>query len=192
MGAAWPHAGGGFDTDTRARLAERVAAAISTGFERTAAQDVAYGLRQLTDVATKALSPGINDPTTAVHALGHSSALLCELAGRDLGPLTLSDAQGRVRVVLHRPTLADLLELAVAQPRRYGAADPDVLARLLALLRELAWAVPLPEQRKVVADQLGRLRATVDAQAFDSTERASLAGLAIQVDLALDGRWAPP
>ncbi len=59
--------------------------ALSTGFERAAVQDIGYGLRQLTDVANKALSPGINDPTTAVYALGHCSALLCELAGKDLG-----------------------------------------------------------------------------------------------------------
>jgi uncharacterized membrane protein len=52
-----------------------------------------YGLRQLTDVATKALSPGINDPTTAVHTLGHSAALLGEMAQRDLGPAVLRDAQ---------------------------------------------------------------------------------------------------
>ena len=85
MGVGWPTAGA-FDPDTLARLRERVARAISTGFEPTAAHDVGYGLRQLVDVTAKALSPGINDPTTAVHALGHTSALLCELAGRDLGP----------------------------------------------------------------------------------------------------------
>ena len=58
---------------------------MHTGFERTASQDVGYGLRQLTDVANKALSPGINDPTTAIHALGHISAFLCDLTDRDSG-----------------------------------------------------------------------------------------------------------
>ncbi len=86
----------------------------------------------------RALSPGINDPTTAVHALGHSAALLCELAASDFGPRLLRDDQETVRVVLRRPSLADLVELAVAQPRRYGAADAVVLGRLADLLRELA------------------------------------------------------
>jgi len=189
VGAAWPCADVPFDDGTRTTLADRVAAAISIRFERTAAQDVAFGLRQLTDVATKALSPGINDPTTAVHALSHSSALLCELVGRDLGPRLLRDAENRGRVVLQRPDLADLLELAVAQPRRYGAADPDVLARLLVLLRELAWSAALPAHRRVVADQLDRLRTTVAAQDLDPTERAALARLATQVELAVEGRW---
>ena len=128
--------------DRLAQLQDAAAKALHTGFERTAAQDIGYGLRQLTDVAVKALSSGINDPTTAVHALGHISALLCELAAHDPGQRVLTDEQGTARVVLTGPDLGDLLDLAVAQPRRYGAADPAVLARLFTLLRELAWSHP--------------------------------------------------
>ena len=150
-----------------------------------------YGLRQLTDVATKALSPGINDPTTGVHTLVHSAALLCEMAQRDLGPAVLRDAQDRVRVVLHRPDLPALLELAVEQPRRYGAADVAVLSRLFWLLRELAWATRMPAHRQAVADQLARLRATVAQQDFDGAERAEMATLGSHVQAALDRRWPP-
>ena len=74
------------------------------GPERTAAQDIGFGLRQLTDVTNKALSPGINDPTTAIHALGHASALLVEMAGLDLGADVLRDQHQSIRVVLHRPS----------------------------------------------------------------------------------------
>ncbi|MGC5010903.1 DUF2254 domain-containing protein [Streptosporangium sp. DT93] len=190
IGFGWPHGAGPFPSDVLAHLRQRVATAVSTGFERTGAQDIGFGLRQLTDVATKALSPGINDPTTAVHALSHSSALLCELAGRDLGPRLLRDDRGRVRVVLCRPQLGDLLELAVAQPRRYGASDPFVLARLSSLLRELAWCAGR-EHRQTVAGQLARLRTTIAAQDFDATERAWLAELTEQVDQAMAGRWPP-
>ncbi len=116
--------------EQQSELAERVAAAAVAGRERTAAQDIAYGLRQLTDVATKALSPGINDPTTAVHALGHISGLLCEMVDYQLGPKLLRDDHDRVRVVLERPGLADLLDSALAQPRRYAATAPSVLARI--------------------------------------------------------------
>lgn len=191
VGACWPRIAAPFDPDTRSRLTERVANAISIGHERTAAQDVAYGLRQLTDVAVKALSPGINDPTTAVHALSHSSALLCELAGHDLGPRLLRDDEDRIRVVLCHPDLTELLDLAVSQPRRYGAADPAVLTRLMVLLRELAWTLDRPEQRRAVTDQLARLRTTCAAQDFDAVERAGLADLAVQVEQALAGRWSP-
>ncbi len=119
--------------------------ALRTGTERTAAQDVGFGLRQLTDVATKALSPGINDPTTAVHALGHVSALLGELADAELGPVESRGDDGS-RVVLHRPDLEHLVEMSLTQIRRYGAADPLVVARLYRLLAELSWR-SRPRQR---------------------------------------------
>ncbi len=188
VGVAWPRGAERFDAATWAQLSARTAGAIATGFERTAAQDVAFGLRQLTDVAIRALSPGVNDPTTAVHALGHSAALLGELAARDLGPRVLRDADDVVRVVLHRPDLAALLDEAVSQPRRYGADDPAVLARLLALLDELAWQVRSPEQHAAVRDQLARLRATADGQPFDTVERDRLARLAERVDHTLARR----
>ncbi|OIK27930.1 hypothetical protein VT52_008995 [Streptomyces malaysiense] len=189
-GAAWPLDGEPFARNTRNRLVERAAGALTNEFELTPEQDIAFGLRQLTDVAVKALSPGINDPTTAVHALSHSSALLCELARRDLSPRLLHDDQGRTRVVLRRPTLAELLHLAVAQPLRYGAAEPAVLARLCMLLRELAWH-STTEQRPTIAGHLVRVRSTAAAQDFHPDDRAGLAGLADGVEQALTGRWPP-
>ena len=188
VGVGWPRAGS-FDAAVLERLRARVADAVTTGFERTAVQDVGYGLRQLVDVASKALSPGINDPTTAVHALGHCSALLCELTGRDLQPRLVCDADDAVRVVLPGRDFAELLELVVAQPRRYGAADPSVLARLLRLLRELAWCARDPEQHQAVAGQLARVRATAAAQDFDHVESERLAQLADQVEQAQQHRW---
>jgi uncharacterized membrane protein len=170
-------------------LAGQVADAVRTGFERTSTQDVAFGLRQLVDVAVKSLSPGINDPTTAVHALSHTSALLCEAAGRDLGPRLLRDEAGRIRVVLRRPDFAALLDLAVSQPRRYAAEEPQVLARLLTMLRELAWTVREQGQRAAVADQLARLRAAIDRQGIDPAEHADLTAHAGLVEQALAGRW---
>lgn len=177
--------------DRRAELAERAAAALHSGVERTQLQDVAFGLRQLTDVAVKALSPGINDPTTATYALGHTSVLLCELTGRDLGPRLLRDEKGTVRVVLRRPGFGELLDLAVAQPRRYGAADPSVLARLTALLEEVAWCARGSDQREAVAVQLDRLRVSVADQDFDDAERTNLHRLATRVQDALTGHWTP-
>ena len=120
LGRAWALDGSGLADDVLDRLSACVAKAVGAGRERTAAQDVGYGLQQVTDVVVKALSPGVNDPTTAVHALGHSSALLCEALEYRLGPKLLRDEQGRVRVVLARPHLDDLLDGALAQPRRYG------------------------------------------------------------------------
>jgi uncharacterized membrane protein len=181
LGWAWSeHAQ--LDDGAVEQLRSAIGRAIRIGYERTAAQDVGYGLRQLTDVANKALSPGINDPTTAIHALGHISALLCQLAGRDLGPILLSD-DDRVRVVLNRPNLTDLLDLAITQPRRYGSSDPQVMLRLFRLLEELAYHL---DDATLVRAQRDRLRATVAQADFDSAEIAQLNQAAQKVEHAMN------
>lgn len=185
ISTCWSLAGGSMDRDSLNGLQDGVAGALHTGIERTAAADIGFGLRQLTDVAVKALSPGINDPTTAIHALGHSAALLCELVGQDLGPRLRRDEEDTIRVVIRMPGLAELLELAIGQPRRYGAADPEVITRLYQLLDEVAWTATLPDQRQAIAHQLGRLRATTEAQHFDPTELERLARLASDVEHTL-------
>lgn len=190
LGLAWPVAGGGMAQEASDELVRAVAGSVQTGPERTAAQDVGLGLRQLSDVANKALSPGINDPTTAIHALAHVSALLCTLAQHDLGPVLLHDDDGHVRVVARRPDFAAYVELGVAQPRRYGANDPDVLAQLFRVLHDLAHRVPVDELG-VVRAQLDRLRGTVADQGFDSTERATLAAAHDEVDGVLRSRAHP-
>ncbi|MFC7987551.1 DUF2254 domain-containing protein [Streptomyces sp. NPDC057336] len=184
MGAAWPRTSERFTPETQARLTEAASKAVTTGSERTDHQDIAFSLRQLTDIAAKALSPGVNDPTTAVHALSHSSALLCELTQRHLGPHLLLDNDQQVRVVLQRPNLEDLLDLAVTQPMRYGAAEPAVLARIAMLLRELAWT-STPAHQPPVHSALTRLRATIDAQDFHPTERLQLTELTRLIGEAL-------
>lgn len=172
---AWPaEPGGMLGHDAREKLAQDINAAVATGFERTNVQDVGFGFRQLVDVATRALSPGINDPTTAVHVIGHLSALLCRLVGRNPGPEHLTDDDGRVRVVLLLPTLRDLLDLAMDQPRQYGAADPAVAGRLLGLLHELAWCDRKGQYRTEILDHLGRMRSAIGAADYSDPERNNL------------------
>ncbi len=169
LGSAWPAKGGTFDQETADRLTKAITDCVHPGFERTSTQDVGYGLRQLTDVANKAVSPGINDPTTAVHALGHISAFLCDLTDRELGTVHLKGEGDTVRVWLQRPDLATYVDLGISQPRRYGASDPQVMLKIFQVLMDLSYRVA-PDQRPVVWEQLARLRTTVAAQSFDSAE----------------------
>lgn len=171
------------------RLRERVPAALRIGIERTATQDIGYGLRQITDVVIRALSPGINDPTTAVHGLNSCSATLCKLARYRLGHRHLRDDDDALRVVIARPDWPDLLDLVCGQPQRYGANDPEVMGRLLSLLREVAWSVVLPAHRQAIVDQLERLRTTVAGQDFVDVDRHRLDELAGHVGDALERRW---
>ncbi len=181
--------GRGLENGPTAALRNCVAGALHTGVERTAAQDIGYGLRQMTDVVVRALSPGINDPTTAVHALNSCTAVLCELVGFRLGARILRDENDAVRVVVAQPDLPELLDLVCGQPQLYGAQDPQVMRALLALLRDVAWVVRLPEQRQAVANQCARLQRRIAAQAFDAAERSDLERVGRQVGEALDHRW---
>lgn len=189
VATAWPAEPGTMLTPAaREKVQTAVAAAIDTGFERTNVQDVGYGFRQLVDVAARALSPGINDPTTAVHVIGHLSVLLCQLAPRNLGPEHLTGEGGKVRVVIALPCMKDLLELGVNQIRQYGAADSAVAARLLQLLEELRWCDPEGRYRAEVLDHLGRLRDAMDAADYSSAERSDLLEKAKAVETAHQGR----
>ena len=170
-------------TQAREKLTDGVNAAVATGFERTNVQDVGFGFRQLVDVAARALSPGINDPTTAVHVIGHLSVLLCRLAGRSPGPEHLTDDAGRVRVVVSLPQLQDLLDMAMNQPRQYGAADPAVISRLLGLLQELTWCDRTGSYQLEIREHLGRLRNTIGAAHYSPTERQTLLEQAEAINL---------
>lgn len=190
IGAFWP-ASSPLASDVRERVQEAVDHDAHTAFERTPSADVTHGLRQLTDVVNKALSPGINDPTTAVHALGHISAVLCQLAGHDPGPLTFHDSDGQVRLVLNHHDLRQVVDISLTQPRRYGASDPQVMLRLVTLLGELAWHVR-PGDRSIVRDQLARTRATISAQDFDETALRDLVEASQRVETTLSRRTHSP
>ena len=111
-----------------------VRGAVRIGFERTAEQDVAFGVRQLADIAVKALSPAINDPYTSIQSLEHLGVVLASLARRPLGSQHLVDASGTLRVVLPGRDFAYYLDLATGQIRRYGCSEPRVVRALLRVL----------------------------------------------------------
>lgn len=124
-------------------VARDVLASIGTGETRTMQQDVSFGLRQLADVALKALSPSINDPTTAQDAIFHTVAVLAELLRRNPpGPPAPHDDFGRV-VLVQQPTHEELIRLAFDEVRRAAATMPTVciyLLEALELLTEVAEA----------------------------------------------------
>lgn len=109
-------------------------AAVAIGETRTMQQDVSFGLRQLTDVSLKALSPGINDPTTAQDAIFHTASVLGELLRRE-PPATAAD-HAQV-VLLQQPTHDDLIRLAFDEVRQAAAGLPVVCVYLLEALHLL-------------------------------------------------------
>jgi uncharacterized membrane protein len=128
--------------------------AVRIGFERTAEQDVAFGIRQLADIAVKALSPAINDPYTAIQAIEHLSVILASLAGRRLGNQLLLDPDGVLRVVVPARDLAYYLDLACGQARRFGRAEPRVDRALLRILHSTGQFCRDDVGRSVVAQHV--------------------------------------
>lgn len=119
---------------------------VSVGVERTFHQDLGFGLRQLCDIALRALSPAVNDPTTAVQCLDRIVQLLAELAHRPLGAVGHRDRQGAVRLVQPVPSWEDLVDLGFTEIRVYAAGSPQVTRRIVAALDELLRLAP--EQRR--------------------------------------------
>lgn len=157
---------------------------IHLGNDRTESADLAFGLRQLQDIATRALSPGVNDPTTAVLAIGQLSSLLCRFSSRALGATIITDDDDRVRVAAPHPAFRALVELAVGPVRRYGASDPEVLAAVLTLLIDVAEQVADSGDRaEVVREQVERVLETADLP--DPVDRARIERNARLVHAAL-------
>ncbi len=162
---------------------------VSLGHERRPEKDVAYSLRKVVDIAVRALSPGTNDPTTAVHALSHVSALLGELATHRLQPIRFRDGDGVVRLVVPQWDLAALVQLGLEEPLAFAGGQPAVLRRLAGLLRELAWRAPRGALDGDLLGYLGRVvRLAAESTEVDAAETARWRW---DVTEALSGRWAP-
>ena len=117
--------------------------------ERSLEQDVAFGFRQLVDIAEKALSPSVNDPTTACQALDAMHDLLRRLVTRPLPTGRTADDGGVVRLLVPGYDVADFLRVAISEVWQYGSDSTQVPERLKVLLEDLAEAA-LPEHREPV------------------------------------------
>jgi len=129
---------------------------VRLGAERTFEQDPKYAIRILVDIAIKALSPAINDPTTAVQALDQVEDLLLRLGRVDLSAGLVRDARGSLRLVFPVPKWEDFLVLAFDEIRYCGASSIQVMRRLRALLQDLKEHVP-PERRPALQRYLERV-----------------------------------
>jgi uncharacterized membrane protein len=121
-----------------------VRALVHIGSTRTLEQDPAYGLRMLVDIAIRALSSAVNDPTSAIQALDQIDDILTRLAGRSLGYGRLHDASGRVVVSYPAPTWEAFLSLAIDEILLYGSGSLQVTRRVRALLDDLRAVTPPP------------------------------------------------
>lgn len=143
--------------DSLARVADDVVGLIDVESGRELRQDVGFGIRQLVDIAERALSPGVNDPTTAVEVIDALHSILRPLVGRHVPSAHATDGDGLVRLVYRPQTVEQLLDLAVREIAYWGRSSIQVPNRLRCLLDDLE-DVALPEYRSTIRD----LRALVD------------------------------
>ena len=139
-----------------------LASSVHFGIERTLEQDPTFAFRIILDIALKALSPAINDPTTAVLAIDQLHRLLRRVGKRNLLTDTISDESGKVRVIIRTPNWDDFVNLACTELRRYGADSIQVARRLRAMIENLIHT--LPEHRHAALQaQLALLDAAIKA-----------------------------
>ena len=157
--------------------------AIEIGDERTFEQDPKYAIRLLVDIAIKALSPAINDPTTAVQVLDQIEDLLVRLGHRHLEIGHYRDEQGGLRLVVPFPTWEDFLRLALDEIRFCGANSVQVMRRMMALIKGLLGALPV-ERHDALRKWERRVQATI-ARTFPDDEDKQRAAVADRQGLGL-------
>jgi uncharacterized membrane protein len=158
--------------------------AVTTGDERTFEQDPKYALRLIVDIAIKALSPAINDPTTAVQALDQIEDLLLHLGQARLDIGAFHDQQGKLRLIVPFPTWNDFLNLALGEIRYYGKDSVQVMRRMNALIKNLMVLLPV-ERRPALQHWDERLHASIK-RTFEDAEERMAASVADRQGLGLD------
>ena len=143
---------------------------VAIGPERTLEQDPVFAFRIIVDIANRALSPAVNDPTTAVLAIDQLERLLRNIGSRQLDPGMIYDADGELRLIIPVAGWDDYVSLAVSEIRLYGANSIQVPRRLSAMLeylREILPASRAPALRK----ELQLLTKAVKREFLDATDR---------------------
>ncbi|WP_396642361.1 DUF2254 domain-containing protein [Microbacterium sp.] len=148
--------------------------AFPIGYERTSAQDVDFGVQQTLDIALRALSPGVNDPTTAVHALGHLSAITARLVAMSRLPAGLAGPDGQLCVVTLPRRSADDVDASLTPLRHYGAEHPAVVKRFVQAVSELSLTCASREVDVALVAQLDALDEQIRGHTADPASNSAM------------------
>jgi len=126
-------------------LMDKIDAAFVLGNQRTAAQDIEFSVNQLVEIAVRALSPGINDPFTAIACVDRLGSALSCLARRDMPSPLRFDSKGRLRLVASGPTFAGIVDTAFNQIRQAARSNPAVAIRMFDVMVQMSDHLQRPE-----------------------------------------------
>jgi len=144
LGKVWP------PQRVDAALLEKFNNLFILGKQRTEQQDVEFGINQLVEIAVRALSPGINDPFTAIRCIDQLSAALSHLATKEIPSPYRYDAKKNLRVIAKPVTFAGLTDSAFNQIRQYGSSAVAVMIRLLEAIAVIATQIHREQDRSVL------------------------------------------
>jgi len=148
-------------------LAAAIRAAFDLGPTRTLQQDIEFGVLQIVDIALKAISPAVNDPTTAVGCVDQLSRILIRFVSREIPETRLYDLRGVARVSIHWIDFEHLLDSAFEQIRMYSKGDLAVSLRLLRALGDIAVTTEDSAYRKMLLERGRRVLQGCSAQIGD-------------------------
>jgi uncharacterized membrane protein len=160
----WPESAGGDDVEKIVREA------FTIGNERTPEQDIEFGYQRVQDIALKALSPAINDPTTARWCIDRLGEMLVILAQKPINPYRIEGAPGQDRILWEHHLFERCVDISFTQIRYYGAADPIVVEHVLNTMRRVVLLSP-PDCLACVAAEAQRLRTAALAHATSDADR---------------------
>lgn len=153
---------------------EQLCKAFLIAAQRSPGQDFAYCVRQLEEVAIRALSPGVNDPFTAMACIDYLGAALCKVAKRSMPPCLFADTEGVPRLKLPEVKFEDILAGAVDQIRRHASSDLEVLETMMRTLAAVHEAVESPAERRAVFKQAEMVVSAVRCGSFVEGDDAAL------------------
>jgi uncharacterized membrane protein len=151
-------------------------ALVAFGSERTMDQDPTFAFRIVVDIALKALSPAINDPTTAVLAIDQLHRMLRTVGKRDLRTDEIPNKSGKLRVIFRTPNWEDFVHLAFSEIRFCGSGNLQIVRRLRAMIDNLLQTLP-QHRHKELRQELSLLDREI-AKNFSYPEELALARIA--------------
>jgi len=173
------------ETPPDAKIVTVVQAAYSLTRHRTLQQDCAFGIRQIVDMALRALSPAMNDTTTAVMCVDYLTAILARLAARDI-PSPLRHEAGELRIIAIGQTFASLVAESFDQIRGSAGGNVAVMLRMLGALQTIASLTSSPIRQQVLCDQVQWIAELADRTIDSPHDRVRFEDRMARVREALD------
>ncbi|NQV25902.1 MAG: DUF2254 domain-containing protein [Rhodopirellula sp.] len=164
-------------------------ATFSISRHRSVDQDAAFGIRQIVDIALKALSPGINDTTTAIMCVDYLTAIMARIAPRQI-PSSRRYEEGKLQIIAKGPSFESLLAESFDQIRRNAKGDVAIMSRMLGAFHTLATLTASPRRRRVLGEQVDWIAELAERSIDSAHDRMRIDTRLARVREVLEGKPA--